>query len=157
MTMYVDDITVREVSSDGSLLYAVREFDFNENHPPGTELVDGNALRQIRDFDHHATVGEEHQPYEGEIGWGHMVIVLASSPSVAVFASMIKTYLRRHADREVRVGWQDGQPQLTIHGSYSVDEIERLIAAQLQSSNPEGLDRDGPETNDEHDVPDSDG
>lgn len=115
---WASDIEKVEIAADGTVTYAAREEDVN----------DERTLSEPR-FDHPSRLGQRETAYEGEGGGGYVVYALASAPTIAVFAGMIKTYIRRNADRMVRIEWKRDRSQLEIHGSYSVDEIERLIRA----------------------------
>jgi hypothetical protein len=68
---------------------------------------------------------------EGNLG-GAIVYGLASAPSIAAFAGLIKTYITRHKARSVVISWKDGyKATIKIEGDFSTKEIEALLRSEI--------------------------
>lgn len=136
-------LVISKVSETGEITYATLLRD--ENYWESEEFLIYPA------FDHFGPTQEQAQPYDGENGPGAVILLLASAPSIAAFASMIKVYLLRNKDRKVIVSREDGTPQLEVTGNLSVDDIERLLRVQMDQSSESSTGRDESTVSDKSD------
>ncbi|MGW5518676.1 hypothetical protein [Nocardia africana] len=114
------ELSILDVSETGAISYRAEIF-----------YEDAVDSVEYGDFDHVGPTEEKSEEREGATGPIELVYLLASAPSLAAFASMVKAYLLRNKGRQVNIFWKDGTARLEVTGDLSADEIARLLSAQM--------------------------
>ena len=84
------------------------------------------------EFDHPRVIEHVEQHPESEHGPTTLVYALASAPTVTAVAAMVRAFILRNKDRKVVIRGRSGKARLEVTGDFSVEDIERLLRAQIE-------------------------
>lgn len=85
-------------------------------------------------FDHVGPTRRGRYTADGLDGPLTVEYIIASAPTIAALAHIVRTYLLRNKNRKVTIYWQNGKRRLEVTGDLPADDIEKLMDRQLRSS-----------------------